>query len=196
MDSSVAREGSEVKEWRPAVSIESTEARARAHPIQVAWAELARHADGCEPCAEVVPLLRGVPADPRAADAELYPRLCVDGRELHGAWVVAKTEAFEAAKPGRARMGVLGASQAAVELRDAAWASLTDPERRRYLALPEAERFRLLEALEAGLQRRAIAPASAVSRERAVVAEGTDVRERPWQRPGGGRRRRLLEETE
>lgn len=166
-------------EWKPPAGVGAEVVERAGHPIQVAWKELARHAEGCEPCAEVVAVLCGVPDEPRAADAELHPRLCVDGRELHGAWVAAKAEMFEAAKPGRARIGVLGADQDAVALRDAAWASLTDPERRRYLELPAAERFRLLEAIEAGLRRRAVTTASTDAPERrADPRVGTASRER------------------
>lgn len=172
------------------------------HPVQQAWRDLARHFEGCERCAAANAGLRQVPEDPAATDLQVYQQLCPDGRELHGAWVAAKAEWLESTRDYRRRLGVLGASQDAVLLRDAAWAKLDDGERRRYLGLPDAERFRLLEALEAGIlaQRRAGSRASSElnERRRAGGSESIELAERPaWLRPGDNRRPRAhLEGTE
>ena len=120
-------------------------------PIVDAWKHLARHAERCVVCGPLVIVLRRVPDDPRRTDLDLHPRFCPDGRELHGAWRAAKDEWLETTREYRRRLGVLGASQEAVLLRDEAWCRIPAPDRLRVLNLPDAERFRLLESIEAGI---------------------------------------------
>lgn len=151
------------------------------HPIQAAWLILRQHGEACEQCGPLVTILEQVPESPRGYDAEVNPLLCEDGRELHGAWVAAKEEWLESTRDYRRTLGVLGASQEAVILRDRAWTRLSDPERRRYLAMTAAERERLLESIEAG-----------ILAERGRVADhrvSTVPAERPWATNGRGERR-------
>lgn len=160
------------------------EQRDRGHPIQIAWRELRKHGEACDICGDLIAELAQVPDDPRRADRELHPQFCEDGRELHGAWVAAKDEWLETTRDGRRRLGVLGASDEAVELRDAAWARLPGPERMRLLALPDAERFRLLEAVEAGI----------LAERRARPVPPTSGNGPAWVVPHSGRRPRTCEQ--
>lgn len=120
-------------------------------PIVDSWKALALHADGCDRCQGQVQALARVPDDPRQVDAVISEQLCEAGAPLLACWWEAKATWLEATREHRARLGVIGASQEDVELRDRAWASVPDHERLRLLALPEGERFRAIEAVEAGI---------------------------------------------
>jgi len=117
--------------------------------ILVAWKALAAHGAGC--CGEAIEQLRQVPDDPKQTEPRLANTLCVEGQELWGTWYEARQAWLDSTLSHRRRLGMVGLDQDAAELRAESWNSMPDPQYQKLLELPDAERYRLIESLEAGI---------------------------------------------